>query len=121
MLEADSLSNKFYRGTQWIRNWLFAATAGYGERPLRVVGSSAGVVVLFTVAYLLSNEPLAGIEEPTPVEYFLFSFQSFIAFVVGPPSATNAVTIRLLSAFEGFVGAFIVGLFVFVLTRQVHR
>lgn len=121
MIRAESLTAKFYRGTQWVRNWLFAVSAGYGERPLRVFGFSIGMVLLFTLAYAGSGEPLAGVENPSILAYFLFSFQSFIAFVVGSPSGTDALMIRLLSAFEGFVGAFIVGLFVFVLTRQVHR
>lgn len=121
MVEAETMSTRVYRGSQWVRNWLFAASAGYGERPLRVFFFSIGVVGLFTLAYIASGEPLAGVEEPSLLAYFLFSFQSFIAFVVGTPSGTDVLIIRLLSAFEGFIGAFVVGLFVFVLTRQVHR
>jgi hypothetical protein len=86
-----------------------------------VIVFSIGLVAVFTAAYAATGEPLAGVETPSTLAYFLFSFQSFIAFVVGSPSGTDALTIRFLSAFEGFLGAFIVGLFVFVLTRQVHR
>lgn len=121
MVGADTLSTRVHRGSQWVRNGLFAASAGYGERPLRVILFSIGVVGLFTIAYTVTGEPLAGIEDPSILAYLLFSFQSFIAFVVGSPSATNALIVRFLSAFEGFIGAFVVGLFVFVLTRQVHR
>jgi len=121
MINGGSVLEKARRGSQWVRNWLFAASAGYGERPLRVILFSIGMVGVFTVAYAASGEPLAGSETSPMLAYFLFSFQSFIAFVVGSPAGTDALTIRVLSAFEGFLGAFIVGLFVFVLTRQVHR
>jgi uncharacterized protein YjbI with pentapeptide repeats len=121
MVSGDTPLEQARRGSQWARNWLFAVSAGYGERPLRVIGFSIGLVGIFTVAYVVTGEPLAGVETPSKLAYFLFSFQSFIAFVVGSPSGTDALTIRFLSAFEGFLGAFIVGLFVFVLTRQVHR
>jgi uncharacterized protein YjbI with pentapeptide repeats len=121
MVSADTPLEQARRGSQWARNWLFAASAGYGERPLRVIVFSIGLVAVFTAAYAATGEPLAGVETPSTLAYFLFSFQSFIAFVVGSPSGTDALTIRFLSAFEGFLGAFIVGLFVFVLTRQVHR
>jgi hypothetical protein len=56
-------------------------------------------------------------------EYLLFSFQSFITFIVGPPPipSTDSFALRVGSAFEGFLGAFFIALFVFTLTRSIHR
>lgn len=120
-VSADDPGTTLYRGSQWLRNGVFAATAGYGERPLRVVLSSVGVVTFFSGVYLLLGGDLAGVDDPGALDYLLFSFQSFITFIVGPPAATEDVSMRLASSLEGFLGAFLVALFVFALTRQVHR
>lgn len=116
-----SAGHRIRRATQWARNLLLAATTGYGERPLRVVGSSIVTVALFTGVYLVAQPSLSGIEEPGPLDYIVFSFQSFITFIVGPPAETATFLVRVVSAIEGFVGAFFVALFVFTLTRQIHR
>ncbi len=116
-----SLGHRVRRATQWGRNLLLGATTGYGERPLRVIGASIVTVALFTAVYLVTQPSLSGIENPGPIDYAVFSFQSFITFIVGPPAETTTLLVRVVSAVEGFVGAFFVALFVFTLTRQIHR
>jgi hypothetical protein len=54
------------------------------------------------------------------MDYLLVSFQSFITFVLASVTGVSP-TIRLVAQLEGFVGAFMVALLVFALTRSVHR
>ncbi|WP_200530771.1 pentapeptide repeat-containing protein [Halorubrum sp. LN27] len=99
----------------WLANAVLDATAGYGERPGWTLLSSLAVVVAFAGGYAALGDPA-----DSASELLLFSFQSFITFVVGPaPAETFAV--RLLSSVQGFLGAFLVALFVFALTRSVDR
>lgn len=113
--------DRFRFGTRWFRSALLSLTAGYGERPWRAIGSSFGVILLFTGVYSLLRPPLSGTPNPDATEYLVFSLQSFVAFIVGAPPETSSLWIRIASALEGFFGAFFVALFVFTLTRTVHR
>jgi hypothetical protein len=103
--------------SKWARSLLLSATTGYGEQPYRVVGASLLTILGFGLLYRSSSIPTS---DPTGIDTLTFSFQSFVSFVLGPPETTS-VFIRGLSAVEGFVGAFFIGLFVFTLTRRVHR
>lgn len=103
--------------SKWARSLLMAGTSGYGEHPYRVVVSSLATIVIF--AFLYWNSSLTA-SHPSVVDVLTFSFQSFISFVLGPPETTS-VFVEGLSAVEGFIGAFFIGLFVFTLTRRVHR
>jgi hypothetical protein len=99
----------------WLANAALDATAGYGERPGWTMLSSLGVVVAFAGGYAA-----LGVPADAPAELLLFSFQSFITFIVGPAPA-ESFAVRLLSSAQGFLGAFLVALFVFALTRSVDR
>lgn len=108
-------------GTRAVRSKLMALTCGYGERPWRVVGSSFGVIAAFAAAYWLLELPLSGQPDPSLLDYLLFSAQNFVTFILGTSPETSSFLVRSMSAVEGFLGAFFVGLFVFALTRTVHR
>mgnify|MGYP000326558505 CR=1 FL=1 len=94
-----------------------AATCGYGERPLRPVITSAGVVGLFAILYAA-----IGLELPyeNELKYLTFSFESFVALLIGQPEPTSSF-VSLLAALEGFIGAFMIALFVFTFTRSVSK
>lgn len=99
-----------------LSNLALDLTVGYGERPQRTVGLSVAVVVLYAGVFALfrAAETLTG--------DLLLSFQSFVAFVVGElPKTPTPVEVRALAASEAFLGAFCIALFVFALTRSVHR
>lgn len=103
--------------TRWGRSALLAATTGYGERPYLVVVSSVAVVAAFGYAYWAADLLRT---EYTALEAFVFSLQSFVAFVLGPPDGAT-LSVEALSAVQGFVGAFLIALFVFAFTRRIHR
>jgi len=111
------MTERLVAGGRYLANGALALTAGYGERPSRTVIASAGVVGLFALVFagVFATRTAAN-----PVFPLLYSFQSFIAFLVGSPPAVGP-SVQALSALEGFVGAFLIALFVFTLTRSVHR
>ncbi|WP_276261537.1 pentapeptide repeat-containing protein [Haloglomus litoreum] len=103
---------------RWTANTLLNLTAGYGERPSRVIAVSMATILCFSGVFaLVQPDPLYG----TPVGYLVLSFQSFITLVLGGAADVGGPWIRLLAQVEGFVGAFLIALFVFTLTRSIHR
>lgn len=115
------ITDRLMFATRWFRSGIMSVTTGYGERPWRAIGSSFAVILLFTGIYSLLQPPLAETPEPSVTDYLVFSLQSFVSFIVGTPPQTASLWIRVASALEGFFGAFFVALFVFTLTRTVHR
>jgi len=103
---------------RWGANTLLNVTAGYGERPSRVIGVSVGTILLFSVVFAVV-QPAAPYE--TPIGYLILSLESFITLVLGGAEDVGSPWIRLLAQIEGFVGAFLIALFVFTLTRSIHR
>lgn len=103
---------------RWGANLLLDVTAGYGERPSRVVTSSVGVILVFAALF-------AGATETPPygssIGYLILSLESFITLVLGGAEDVTEPLIRLLAEVEGFIGAFLIALFVFTLTRSIHR
>jgi hypothetical protein len=104
----------------WIANATLWLTVGYGERPGNVVLTSLLIIGLFTPLYFVHKPP---IEDPTLLEYPTFSLQSFIQLIVGGSSGNSepSVVVKFLTAMEGFLGAFIIALFVITLTRSIDR
>jgi hypothetical protein len=103
--------------SRWGRSLTLAAVAGYGEYPYRVVVASLVVIGVFAGAYW-TGSPFD--TDLGAFEAFVFSLQSYVSFVLGPPGNTT-LTGQLLTAIEGYVGAFLVALFVFTFTRRLNR
>lgn len=106
-----------------VSNLVFDYTAGFGERPKRAFLSSGAIIGLFSVAYWglwrlyqpFSSSTYAGVDGA-----ILLSSASFTAFVLGGAEVTPKA-IRLLANFEALIGAFMIALFMFTLTRSLHR
>jgi len=52
--------------------------------------------------------------------HLTFSVQSFVSLVLGGPTVENAF-VSFIGATEGFLGGFMIALFVFTLTRSIAR
>jgi uncharacterized protein YjbI with pentapeptide repeats len=112
----EESNNRLQYGINWIKNTALNITTGYGEYPLRVVGFSFITVLGFSGFY----NYLAPVE--TPVwESLLFSFQSFITFIVGSPPQETTQIATVASIVEGFIGGFFIALFVYTFTRRLNR
>lgn len=123
--EAVSLRRRAKAGYRWLANEMLRLTAGYGEKPQRVLGISIGVIVFFTglFGFVLQE----GFSDPPPyghwIGYLLVSLESFVTLVLGAPAQIKegAVFLRLAAQTEEFLGVFLIALFVFTLTRAIHR
>jgi hypothetical protein len=100
-----------------VSNWFLNVTCGYGERALRTVGVSVAVVLAFAPVYWLFDAP--GTE--SALGTLSFSTQAFATLIFGQASGSTPVSVQFLGAAEGFAGAFLIALFVFALTRSIHR
>lgn len=97
---------------RWVANWGYNLTSGYGERPSRTILSSFCIVLSFTPIYSVYTDL-------SLVTSLGFSFQSFVSLILGPPP--EAKVADQIAAFEAFLGAFMIALFVFTLTRSIRR
>lgn len=113
-----ALSERLPAVGRWMTNWFYNLTCGYGERPLRTISFSLGLIVVFAFAY-----QLLGIQTGNPnfLSYLTFSFQTFVTLILGNVPRVESVIIRLFAAFEAFLGAFFIALFVFALARSIRR
>lgn len=105
-------------GFRWVANAVLYVTAGYGERPSWTIVSSILSILLFAGAYVVLGVYTGNART---VESLLFSTQSFVTFIVGEGPEAVGFSLRALSVLQGFVGAFLVAVFVFTLTRTVYR
>lgn len=115
----SSISERIKGVFGWSTNLGFSVVSGYGERPLRVVGSSLAFIFVFALIYQFVTTGL--FDQAGFGMHLLFSFQSFITFIVGTPPGATTVDVQLLSSLQGFFGAFLIALFVFTLTRSIDR
>lgn len=107
-------------GYRWFSNGALGLVAGYGERPKRPLILSVVTIVIFAVLYWLAGSPPTS-EGPLGTGYLLLSAQSFITFILASSPVTSDFVPQLLSSIEGFAGAFFTAVFVFTLTRSIHR
>lgn len=105
---------------RWAANATLEAVAGYGERPSRVVGTSVSTIGCFSLLFALTwpGSPPYG----SAGGYLVLSIESFVTLVLGGAAEVRSPWwLRLLAEIEGFLGVFLVALFVFALTRSIHR
>lgn len=110
----------------WVKaaaNGGFDLVAGYGERPGRAFWSAVGTIAAFGGVYRLLwalDPDLAPTAYEGTAGALLLSFSSFTAFVLGGTGVAPLV-VRAVADVEAFLGAFFMALFVFTLTRSLHR
>lgn len=107
----------FFRpGVRYVSNLLFDVSCRYGESPRNVVLNSVALIIIFGAIF----SQLLGPDDILSLEPLILSLQSFVALLSGGPSlSTN--WLRIVSSVEAFFGSFLIALFVFTLTRSVHR
>lgn len=105
---------------RWFSNGTIGLITGYGERPSYVIGTSMLVIPVFSALYwaLPTEPPTSGV---LGVEYLILSIQSFVTLIIGSAPTNSSAAFQFLSAVEAFIGAFLIALLVFTLTRSIHR
>lgn len=91
---------------------------GYGERPQRVIGWAASVVLVSALIYFVAGSVW---EWPALWNSLYFSAVSFTALGYGSWLQTTNDWIRGIGAFESFVGVFTIALFLITFTRKMRR
>ncbi len=104
---------------------------GYGERPLRVIGFSLGLILTFALLYALAgvqhNGEMVGFRPTQSLSQNLFRLLECIYFSVvtfttlGYGDFTPHGLSRLLAALEAFMGSFTMALFVVVFVKKMTR
>lgn len=116
--DAEAYRTRARSGLLATMNWLLSISCGYGEKPYRTLSFSVLVVAFYALVYsVVLDAPPSG----SASGYALFSFQSFTALILGIDTEPFGFTASFVAASQGFVGAFLIGLFVFTLTRSIHR
>ncbi len=101
--------------------FMYWLTAGFGYRPLRVIGAALGVVLIYGLLYW---SVAGGIDvETRKATGFIDSvyFSGITFATVGYGDVIPAKHARLLALSEGMLGAFFMGFFVVVLSHRLTR
>jgi hypothetical protein len=100
---------------------LYWATAGFGLRPLRVIGTAITLVLFYGFIYW-ATEGVVTVHAPEPLTLWHTVYFSGITFAtVGYGDFFPAPHARLLALTEGALGAFTMGFFVVVLANRLKR
>jgi hypothetical protein len=117
----------------WVKSLSLDLTAAYGESPARVISFSGVTILGFALLFAVlldrppyGNQYLASELLPewlaTAIQPLTLSIESFVTLVlVGPADQRITPLVHLLAQVEGFLGVFLVALFVFTLTRSIRR
>ncbi|MFC1808451.1 pentapeptide repeat-containing protein [Candidatus Omnitrophota bacterium] len=104
----------------YLPSLLMALLCGYGEKPYRVIASS----IVFVASYAIAYAGL-GVLNPTTVyksfsswDYIYFSIVTFTTLGYGDLTPKAVPLFQMLAGSESFIGAFMMGLFIFTLARK---
>lgn len=102
----------------WGASALFAALCGYGERPLRTIGVAFGVIAIYAAAYSGLGLLVSGSQPVALLDCLFFSSGALAGY--GLPDITTIPThvARGLVASESVIGVFVLGVFIFALTKR---
>ncbi len=107
----------------YIPSLIMAVLCGYGEKPYRVIVSSAVLVFVYSVIYALLDILKFSAEYASPRvlnfwDYVYFSIVTFTTVGFGDLTTKLVPLYEMLVGSEAFIGAFMTGLFIFTLARK---
>lgn len=101
---------------------VYWATAGFGYRPLRVLGSALAAVLMYGLIYWFSGGVVASGASPRAADFWECVYFSGITFAtVGYGDFLPAPHMRLLALTEGAMGVFTMGFFVVILANRLRH
>lgn len=123
--DAESLDEKTAAGIDYVANEVFDQSCRYSEDPVRLLFASfvpiLGFAFLYAIIITLTGTSVPYQSAPPFLNYLILSGESFITLVHNPGATISLWYVRVLSILEGIVGALLIALFLFSLTRAVHR
>ncbi|KAA9400788.1 hypothetical protein Har1131_19160 [Haloarcula sp. CBA1131] len=114
---AEQSGSRSLGWVRWLENATLRLTAGYGERPLRAIGSLLVTIFVFALIYLLVQP--ASVDGP--LDALLVSIGSFATLIFSTTPQLSSQVGQTIAMIEGVFGAIFAALLVFTLTRSVHR
>lgn len=105
----------------YIPSSLMGILCGYGEKPYRVILSSISIIAGYAFIYYFLDSIKYALDASYAMNIFNYVYYSTITFAtVGYGDFVPKLNslYQLISCSEGFVGAFMIGLFVFTLARK---
>jgi len=105
----------------YIPSLIMDLLCGYGEKPQRIILSSFFVILFYAFLYLILNAITYSVLETYKMslgDYIYYSVITFTTVGYGDFIPKASLVSRILAASEGFVGTFMIGLFIFTLARK---
>jgi hypothetical protein len=117
----EKLWLKKNKNPAYIPTALMGLLSGYGEKPNRVILSSVAILFIYAAIYYYLKA--VAILDPAVKNYFFwdyvyYSIVTFTTLGYGDLVPKPNIGYRLLAGSEAFIGAFMIGLFVFTLSRK---
>ena len=110
------------RDLRYFPSLLMDLLSGYTEKPNRVIMSSIVIILFFALAYFLLNAAqstlASGSERLSLIDAVYFSLITFTTVGFGDLIPRAAAIYRGLVCVEAFSGPFMIGLYIFTLTRR---
>lgn len=106
----------------YLSSLLMALLCGYGEKPYRVIMSSAVIIFLYSFIYAALNILKVPVDYSSIRlslwDYIYFSVVTFTTLGFGDLTPRMEPFFQMLVGSEAFIGGFMIGLFVFTLARK---
>jgi len=101
---------------------VYWATAGFGYRPLRIVGTAVAMVFAYAVLFSATDGVVTTGAQPRAANFWECVYFSAITFsTVGYGEFVPAPHIRLAASTEGALGVFAIGFFAVALTNRLRH
>lgn len=101
---------------------IYWATAGFGYRPLRIMGTALGAVLTYGLLYWVTGGVITAGDSPRPASFWECFYFSAITFsTVGYGEFLPAPHMRLIASTEGALGVFALGFFAVALTNRLRH
>ena len=106
------------RYLRWVGSLLFGLVSGYGESPHRVVTAAALLILFYAALYSPLTWSTVSSTLHNMAAPLVVSAATFTGLTVRSVQQPSGVASELLMTSEAFLGLFMMGLFVFTLTKR---
>jgi uncharacterized protein YjbI with pentapeptide repeats len=109
----NNLRHTTFHSTKFISLWVNNFYWGYGRKPLRVVGNSMALILLFAIAYYFSQSNIKMPDNQTSMSFLDSLYYSTVTFTtLGYGDFYPLGFLRIFAAVEAFLGGISLGFLV---------